>query len=75
MDIEGAEQKALIGAKNIIKKFKPKMAISIYHSPFDLFKIPEIIFNIAGKDTYNIYVRHYTESIYETIMFFIPKKF
>lgn len=74
MDIEGAEQKALIGAKKTIRKYRPKMAISIYHSPFDLFRIPEIIFEIVGKDTYDIYVRHYTESIYETIMFFVPKK-
>ena len=74
MDIEGAEQKALIGAKNIIKKYKPKMAISIYHSPYDFFRIPEKIFEIVGEGVYDIYVRHYTESIYETIMFFIPKK-
>ena len=50
------------------------MAISVYHSPFDLFEIPEIISGIVGKNAYNIYIRHYTESIYETIMFFIPKK-
>jgi len=73
MDIEGAEQKALFGAKNIIKKYRPKMAISIYHSPDDIFKIPKLIFSISEKDKYNIYLRHYTESIYETIMFFIPK--
>lgn len=39
MDIEGMEMKALISATNIIKKYKPILAISIYHKPEDFFEI------------------------------------
>jgi hypothetical protein len=35
MDIEGAEELALKGAKNIIKKFRPKWSISSYHIDFN----------------------------------------
>ena len=31
MDIEGAEKEAILGAENIIRIQKPKMAVSIYH--------------------------------------------
>lgn len=70
MDIEGAEKAALLGAENLIKKYKPKMAICVYHSSEDMWKIPEIVLNM--NPDYKVFLRHYTESIYETVMFFIP---
>jgi FkbM family methyltransferase len=39
IDIEGFEQKALEGALETIKKFKPILAISIYHNANDFFEI------------------------------------
>jgi len=72
MDIEGAESKAIEGAKNTIMKYHPTMAISVYHKIEDFWSIPKQILDI--RDDYKIYLRHYTESIYETVMFFIPIK-
>lgn len=71
MDIEGAEAFAIDGAKETIIKYHPKLAISVYHKKDDFWKIPEHIFSI--REDYEIYLRHYTEGISETIMFFIPK--
>lgn len=39
VDIEGAEQDFLVGAIETIKKFKPILIISIYHSADDFFNI------------------------------------
>lgn len=71
LDIEGAEQDTIKGAKNTIKKYKPILAICIYHKAEDWYKIPQMVLEIE-KD-YDIYLRHYMEGIYETVMYFIPK--
>ena len=72
LDIEGAEQDAIDGAINIIKNDKPVLAICIYHKAEDWYKIPQKVLAI-NKD-YKIYLRHYMEGIYETVMYFIPLK-
>ncbi len=43
MDIEGAEQNALRGARGTIAKFHPRMALSAYHRPDDPERIPELV--------------------------------
>jgi FkbM family methyltransferase len=43
MDIEGSEEKALLGAKKTLEKFKPKLAITIYHNLNDFYKLPLLI--------------------------------
>ncbi len=70
MDIEGAETEALDGARDLIVRDCPKLAISAYHKPGDFWRIPRQI--LSMREDYSIYLRHYTESIYETVMFFVP---
>jgi len=43
MDIEGAEKRALAGAKATVARFKPRMAISMEHLPDDVEAIPAVI--------------------------------
>lgn len=69
MDIEGAEIEAIKGARELISKYKPKLAISAYHKTDDFWKIPEAVFSI--RDDYQLYLRHYMEGVTETVMFFV----
>ena len=72
LDIEGAEQNAINGAKETIQKYKPVLAVCIYHKAEDWYKIPEKILSIESN--YKVYLRHYMEGIFESVMYFIPKK-
>ncbi|HYR44108.1 MAG TPA: FkbM family methyltransferase [Terriglobia bacterium] len=72
MDIEGAEKQALAGGSRTIEKHHPRLAIAAYHRPGDFWKLPYQV--RAIRDDYRIYMRHYAESLYETVLFFIPKR-
>ncbi len=67
MDIEGAELNALLGAKEIIKKQKPKLAICVYHKPSDMWEIPDLLLELNPKYTFKL--RHYGPSAYETVLY------
>lgn len=57
LDIEGEEYKALKGAEQIIRTQKPKLAISVYHKPEDIYELPELIHSF--RPDYKFYLRHY----------------
>jgi hypothetical protein len=67
MDVEGAEVEALRGAENTIRKFRPKLAISVYHSISDFVDVFELISSLNLG--YRFYLGHYTIHWYETILF------
>jgi FkbM family methyltransferase len=43
MDIEGAERKAVVGAKGTIAKYRPRMALCIYHVNGDETAVPKLV--------------------------------
>jgi FkbM family methyltransferase len=43
MDIEGAEERALVGAQQTIRRFHPRMAVCVYHQPSDPERIPALV--------------------------------
>ena len=47
MDIEGAERHALVGAAETIRKFRPRMAISAYHIPDDVYTLTKAVLDIV----------------------------
>jgi len=70
LDIEGAESEAIDGAANQIQRHAPRLAVCVYHNQADFWRIPRRILDL--NDRYRIYLRHYSEGILETVMFFIP---
>lgn len=71
MDIEGYEQKAILGAQNHIKKDKPKLLLSVYHNNEDLWKIPKMIEEICPG--YKFYLRNNGGGIFPTEITLIGK--
>lgn len=72
MDIEGAEEMALKGARRVITEYKPTLAICLYHSLQDYYKLP-LIMNELNKE-YTFYIRHYKDlADVETVCYAIPK--
>ncbi len=67
MDIEGYELAALQGAEKSIRKFKPKLAISVYHNFSDFLEIPSFIRSLDLG--YRMHLDHYTIHAEETILY------
>lgn len=68
MDIEGAELDALIGARKHIINDKPKLAICVYHTVQDIWKIPQFIYNCNNKQKF--YLRYHGTGIPEELVFY-----
>lgn len=64
MDIEGSEQKALIGCKRHIIEDHPKLLISVYHNHTDIWKIPQMIYEMDKN--YKFYLRNHGNNIFPT---------
>lgn len=71
MDVEGGESAGIAGACNHILSSCPKLAICVYHKSDDLWRIPQQV--LSMRSDYDLYLRHYTEGVVETVMFFVPE--
>jgi FkbM family methyltransferase len=71
MDVEGSELDALKGAEQTIRKFKPKLAICIYHKPDDYLTIPKYLSELNLG--YRFYIEHHMIFLNETVLFAIPE--
>lgn len=70
MDIEGAEQQALIGAVETISQYQPKLAVCVYHKPEDIYELPQTILKYGN---YKMSLSHYTPGMNETVLYALPK--
>lgn len=57
IDVEGAEENALRGAKETIASFRPKLNVALYHRSEDMFRLPLLIAELNKH--YKLYMRHH----------------
>lgn len=72
MDIEGSELPALKYGMQTIKKDRPQMAISIYHSVSDYVEIP--LYLASELENYSFKFGHYSPNKTESVLYAIPNE-
>ena len=71
MDIEGAEQEAIEGGAETIRRFRPKLALSAYHKPEDVHLLMTLV--SALYPGYRFYMRHYDpKGMNDTVLYAVP---
>lgn len=70
LDVEGSESDAIKGSIQTITKFRPKLAICLYHTPRDLYYLPKFISTIVPD--YKFYIGHHHASLHETVLYATP---
>jgi len=63
LDVEGAELETLVGAKETIAKYRPRLAVSIYHKPEDIVELPMYIHKHWSD--YRFYIRHHRDQSFD----------
>ncbi|MDR2093150.1 MAG: FkbM family methyltransferase [Azoarcus sp.] len=71
MDIEGAEPEALMGAKNMIVRHRPHLAICLYHRPEHPWRIPFLI--QEWDPGYRFYIRQHAPLL-DLVLYAYPDK-
>ena len=67
LDVEGSEEKALLGARKMITSCKPRMAVSAYHKEPDIVTLPALIRSIVPE--YRFALRHFSDREFETVLY------
>ncbi|MEA5089539.1 FkbM family methyltransferase [Solidesulfovibrio sp.] len=70
LDVEGSEFQALRAGIKTIVQHKPRMAVSLYHLPQDLYELPIFIKKILPDCKY--FLGHHHASLHETILYVKP---
>lgn len=76
MDIEGAEGEALSGAKSLLKRWLPDLAVAAYHRPDDLVSLKHQIFDQLGYDALNftLHFGHYSDCVDDSIFYVVKNE-
>jgi FkbM family methyltransferase len=71
LDTEGSELRALQGAEETLRAFRPSLAISLHHRREDYYTIPQFLNELDLG--YELLLEHFTIHGLETILFARPK--
>jgi FkbM family methyltransferase len=72
LDVEGAELQALQGAKQLIQRSRPVLALSLYHCPQDLWELPLMLAAIC--ENYHFYIRQHFFNSFESVLYAVPMR-
>lgn len=67
LDVEGAEMDTLRGCEKLIKRYRPKLAVSLYHRIDDLINIPTYLKEIVPE--YKFKLRQHSGALYDTVLY------
>lgn len=67
MDIEGAELRALKGAEGLLRRFRPRLAVCVYHYPQDFHEIPAWLDSLELG--YRFHLNHHYVNEWETVLY------
>jgi len=67
LDIEGAELAALQGARETIRRFRPRLQICLYHNFQDLWELPLFVRELVPE--YRLYVGHHSPDHLDTVLY------
>jgi FkbM family methyltransferase len=70
MDIEGAEFDALRGGIGVIQRDSPILAICVYHTQADIWRIPLLIHSI--NPNYQLFLRAYDGDGFQSVVYAVP---
>jgi FkbM family methyltransferase len=70
MDVEGAEIDSLLGCKNVIGRYRPGLAISLYHRPTDLWEIPLLL--DSWDLGYEFFIRCHRFNTFDSVLYAFP---
>lgn len=71
MDIEGAEPDALMGAREIIARHQPVLAICSYHRQDHVWRIPRLIHSLHAG--YHLFLRPHVMDVWDLVCYAIPE--
>jgi len=72
MDVEGAEADVIMGAADTIRRFRPKLQVSLYHKIGDFFELPLLIDSLCPG--YKYYLRMFPYIPAWDIMLFVTEE-
>ncbi|BCS89178.1 FkbM family methyltransferase [Pseudodesulfovibrio sediminis] len=72
LDVEGAEERVLNGARRTIDRCRPQLAVCIYHRKDDFYRLPLMLNDRLDRYVYRL--GHYHNFLNETVLYATPEE-
>ena len=71
LDVEGAEAQALQGARRLIERCRPVLAMSLYHLPADPWELTALVRELCPG--YRFHLRQHTCNRFDSVLYAVPQ--